>query len=259
MRKFWLLYVVFVLAINLGVVGARAQAGSPQPQGRGTQTTPAAAPAGEIEQARLIQRVDPVCPGQAKRTFVTGTVELTGTIAKDGSVTNLKVVSGNVALTPSATSAVSKWKFEPCRVDGVATTADITISEDFAIDSKGAATSSRWSLVTPGAAAPPRALPPAPPGMMRISGRVMAGMLDKRVEPVYPADSIALDARGTVLLLATIKKTGEVSDVQFVSGPPRFRDAATAAVKQWTYHPYVVDGSAVDVQTTVALEFAPPK
>jgi protein TonB len=86
----------------------------------------------------------------------------------------------------------------------------------------------------------------------------MAGMLEKRVEPVYPADSIAVDARGDVVLLATIAKTGEVGEVQVISGPLRFRDAAIEAVKQWRYKPYLVEGEPVDVQTTIALNFAPP-
>ena len=251
--------IVLALCSNLGVMGARAQQGPARPQGEGTQVVAAAADAPYTEEARLIQRVDPVYPAQERRTFLTGTVVLTATIVKDGSLANLKVVTGNVALSPAATSAVSKWKFEPYRVDGVATAVDITINEDFAIGSSGAQTTSQWSLLKPAATAPARTLPPPPAGLMRISGRVMTGMLDKRVEPVYPADSIALDARGTVVLLATIRKTGEVSGVEVVSGPQRFREAAAAAVKQWTYHPYLVDGSAVDVQTPVVLEFAPPK
>lgn len=245
--------MVFALGINLGAAGARAQQ---------VAVPVAQQSAAEMQPGWLIQCVDPVYPGQAKRTFVTGTVEFTATVAKDGSVTNLKVVSGNAALSPAAISAVSKWKFEPYRVDGVATTADVKIDVDFTMggNNGAVATDSRWSPLIPGAAAAPaRTLPEPPPGVMRISGRVMAANLDKRVEPVYPADSIALDARGTVVLLATIRKTGEVSGVQVVSGPPRFREAATAAVKQWTYHPYLVEGSAVDVQAAVAVEFAPPK
>lgn len=43
-----------------------------------------------------------------------------------------------------------------------------------------------------------------------------------------------LDARCDVALLATIEKTGEVGEVQVVSGPMRFRDAA-------------IDGEAGDI------------
>src|ERR1035438_5119463 len=90
--------IVLALCSNLGVMGARAQQGPARPQGEGTQAVPAAAEAPYTEEARLIQRVDPVYPAQAKRTFVTGKVVLTATIAKDGSLADLKVVSGSAAL-----------------------------------------------------------------------------------------------------------------------------------------------------------------
>jgi TonB family protein len=87
----------------------------------------------------------------------------------------------------------------------------------------------------------------------------MAGQLQKKVDPVYPADAVAVDARGDVVLLVTIKKTGEVGEVQAVSGPYRFRDAAIDAVKQWQYRPYEVDGTAVEVQVIITMNFAPPQ
>src|ERR1035441_8284573 len=93
--------IVLALCSNLGTMGARAQQGPARPQGEGTQVVPAAAAGLYTEDARLIQRVDPVYPAQARRTFMTGTVVLTATVAKDGSLANLKAVTGNAALTPS--------------------------------------------------------------------------------------------------------------------------------------------------------------
>lgn len=94
---------------------------------------------------------------------------------------------------------------------------------------------------------------------MRIANRVMASQLEKKVDPVYPAEAIALDARGDVLMLVTIKRTGEVGDVQAISGPYRFRGAAIDAVKQWHYRPYEVDGTAVEVQVMITMNFVPPQ
>src|ERR1039457_2730007 len=116
--------IVLALCSNLGVVGARAQQGPARPQSEGTQVVPAAAAAPYTEEARLIQRVDPVYPAQARRTFMTRTVVLAATIAKDGSLANLKIVTGNVALAPPAPSPAPKWTSEPYRVDGVATAVD---------------------------------------------------------------------------------------------------------------------------------------
>jgi TonB family protein len=209
---------------------------------------------------RLIKRVEPNYPGFALANDVDGDVVMQATITAQGKVTNIKVIHGLPQLINSAVHAVSQWEYEPYRIDGVATPVTTRLVVHFNILKK-----------TPEADAPPQAessnpppmprpiLPPPPQGVIRISGRVMESMLDKKVEPIYPTDSIAVDARGMVAVLATIDKSGEVIDAQAVSGPGRFRDAAVDAVKQWRYRPYLVDGEAVSVQTTVTLNFAPPQ
>jgi protein TonB len=60
-------------------------------------------------------------------------------------------------------------------------------------------------------------------------------------------------------VLAKVDKTGAVTEVEVISGPERFRDAATDAVKQWRYSPYLVEGVPVEVQTIVSLDFLPPR
>lgn len=80
--------------------------------------------------------------------------------------------------------------------------------------------------------------------------------LDKRIDPVYSAG--AEEVQGAVVVLATVSKTGDVTDVQVVSGPEPLRNAVADAVKQWKYRPYLLDGEPVDVQTTITLNLAPP-
>jgi TonB family protein len=181
-------------------------------------------------------------------------------VEEDGTVKVLKVTHGLPMLISSSVQAVSQWLYEPYRVNGVATPVDTTITLEFRFDKK-----MLWAVVAPpqpGLMVPSPvvapALPPPPEGVMRISGHVMAAMLEKRVDPVYPVGSIALDARGTVVLLATVDKSGAVCDVQVISGPSRFRAAAVDAVKQWRYSPYLVEGDPAMVQTPVTLDFAPP-
>jgi TonB family protein len=207
------------------------------------------------------KRVNPQYPGMARTDFVDGDVLMDVVIASDGSVRDIKVTHGLPQLISSATHAVSQWEYEPARINGVAIACKAKIKVSFKIvaDPAAMAAANAAENSAPGGVHGVKpSLPPPPPGVMRISGRVMAGMLEKRVEPVYAADSLALDARGDVVLLATIAKTGEVGDVQVVSGPMRFRDAAIEAVKQWRYQPYLVEGEAVEVQTTIALNFSPP-
>jgi TonB family protein len=208
---------------------------------------------------RLIKRIDPVYPEIAKVDQLDGKVVMHVMIGADGTVKDIKVVHGLPQLIGAAVHAVSQWVYEPARLNGVATSVATTITVDFNLEhSTGDTKVSSQGGSSTAAAAAKTALPPPPAGVTRISGRVMANMVEKRVDPVYPADSIAAGAQGTVVLLATVSKTGEVGDVQVVLGPERFRGAAVDAVKQWRYYPYPLDGVAADVQTTISLNFSPP-
>jgi protein TonB len=78
---------------------------------------------------------------------------------------------------------------------------------------------------------------------------------------VYPPLAKAQHVQGVVVLQAILSKTGEVEDVQVVSGPPLLQQAAMDAVKRWKYRPYLVDGVPAEVQTTINVNFtfAEPK
>jgi periplasmic protein TonB len=83
----------------------------------------------------------------------------------------------------------------------------------------------------------------------------MNGYLLGKVTPQYP--EIAREARvqGTVVLQATISKTGVIENLRVLSGPPLLRQAALDAVRSWRYKPYQLNGEPVDVETTVNVIF----
>lgn len=62
------------------------------------------------------QKVAPVYPELAKRLKLAGTVKIQATVEPDGSVSEVKTVSGNHMLSPAAETAVRKWKFESAPV-----------------------------------------------------------------------------------------------------------------------------------------------
>jgi TonB family protein len=61
----------------------------------------------------VVKKVDPVYPPIAKQMHVTGKVTVDVTVDTTGSVTDVKVTSGNALLTPTVLDAVKKWKFTP--------------------------------------------------------------------------------------------------------------------------------------------------
>jgi len=68
--------------------------------------------------ARLARRVDPVYPQKAREMGLAGPVRLRLAIARDGSVEDVKVISGDPVLAEAATDAVRQWRYRPTVVNG---------------------------------------------------------------------------------------------------------------------------------------------
>jgi len=79
--------------------------------------------------------------------------------------------------------------------------------------------------------------------------------LVKKIQAVYPEMAQITHIVGEVTLRFTISETGEVADVQPVSGHPLLIEAAQTALKQWRYTPFEVDGRRTSVVTSVVIEF----
>ena len=86
----------------------------------------------------------------------------------------------------------------------------------------------------------------------------MAGLLLRRVGPVYPQFAKQNHVGGRVLLRAVISTQGKVVSVEPISGPQELVAAAVSAVRQWRYRPYVISGQAAEVDTEIAVNFALP-
>ncbi len=102
---------------------------------------------------------------------------------------------------------------------------------------------------------PPTVRQAAPAATQHVTSGVMQGMLIYKVIPTYPAVAQAIRASGTVVLQATISKTGAIENLRVVDGPPMLRQAALDAVRQWRYKPYMLNGQPVEVETTVEVQF----
>jgi protein TonB len=59
-----------------------------------------------------------VYPPLAKQARISGTVKLAAVIAKDGTIQDLKVISGHPLLIPSALEAVKQWVYQPTLLNG---------------------------------------------------------------------------------------------------------------------------------------------
>jgi protein TonB len=80
-------------------------------------------------------------------------------------------------------------------------------------------------------------------------------LLIKETKPVYPQDALRQHIAGSVQLLATVSKEGDISAVKIISGDSRLSRAAADAVRQWKYKPYLLNGEPVEIQTQVTVNF----
>lgn len=85
----------------------------------------------ETMQRRLIHEVSPEYPEAARRAKVQGTVVLDAVVGVEGTVTQLKVISGPEALSAAAADAVRWWRYEPYIVNGQPATVDTTVAVKF--------------------------------------------------------------------------------------------------------------------------------
>jgi TonB family protein len=62
---------------------------------------------------KSVKTIPPVYPAIALKMRIEGTVKLDVTIDADGTVSDVKVVSGHQLLASAAVDAVKKWRYEP--------------------------------------------------------------------------------------------------------------------------------------------------
>ncbi len=73
---------------------------------------------GEVQESKLVFRVDPVYPELARRARISGPVILQVMVDEEGSVAEIKILSGHILLTEAAVEAVSQWKYSPTLLNG---------------------------------------------------------------------------------------------------------------------------------------------
>jgi TonB family protein len=96
---------------------------------------------------------------------------------------------------------------------------------------------------------------PTPSRRVKVSDVVASSLIAEKTALQYPDSARNAGIQGTVVLNVVTSKTGDVKEVTVISGDPSLAQAAADAVKQWKYKPYVVDGSPVEMETQVSINF----
>ena len=88
---------------------------------------------GQVEAAKLIFGPHPEYPQLAKMARIQGVVKLQALIGKDGTIRDLKVISGHPLLVKSAIDSVSRWRYQPTLLNGEAVEVATEIDVNFTL------------------------------------------------------------------------------------------------------------------------------
>jgi TonB family protein len=112
-----------------------------------------------------------------------------------------------------------------------------------------------WKELESGLANPPPAS--GEQAQAHVPAETMEKLLVHRVDPEYPAAARPGRLQGIIVLDVTVGRDGSVVQARPLNGPEVLATAAVEALRWWKFQPYRVNGEAVVVETTVAVEFKP--
>jgi protein TonB len=90
---------------------------------------------------------------------------------------------------------------------------------------------------------------------VRISSGIAESLVIYHPAPQYPQMARMAHITGDVVLKITIDRTGQVKDIAAMQGHPILIQSSIDAVRQWRYRPYVLNGEAVEVESTVKIQY----
>jgi TonB family protein len=212
----------------------------------------------QILTGRLIHEVDPKYPEEARKNKTQGSVVLEATIEKNGNITDLSIISGDLVLADAAVDAVRGWAFEPYTASGHPIQIRQKLKFNFVAGetighldvqlapptlAKGSLTSVRWE---------------GSPGETVYS--VGHGVTSPRViyapDPAYSEAARKGKYQGTCLLSLIVGPDGRPRDTAVIRALGMGLDEkAVNIVNQWKFQPGTKDGNPVAVYVVIEVAF----
>jgi TonB family protein len=189
----------------------------------------------DVKPPKLLKKVNPVYPEDARKRGVQGTVILEAKIDESGRVIDTMVLRSVPELDQAAVDAVKQWVYEPMVINGQPMKAVFTLTVRFQLGEKD--------------------IEEFAAGAVKVKDQIKPPRLVKVVDPVYPEIARQSRVQGAVILQARTDVEGRVKDVMILRSIPPLDQAAMEAVKQWAYEPLVIDGQAREAVFTVTVRF----
>jgi len=119
-----------------GIIGGLPAAAPPPPPKAAPPPPKPTGPmkiGGNVVAANLINPVKPVYPPLAKMARQQGTVKFEAMISKEGTIEDLKLISGPPLLVQAAMDAVKQWRYKPTVLNGEPVEVQTTIDVNFSL------------------------------------------------------------------------------------------------------------------------------
>jgi len=93
-------------------------------------------------------------------------------------------------------------------------------------------------------------------GLVRIGAGVIAGAKISGAVPIYPIEDKQSHTSGSVHMHAVIGTDGHIHHLSVIDTPsPTLALSALAAVRQWVYKPYLLNGLPCSIETTITVNY----
>jgi len=89
------------------------------------------------------------------------------------------------------------------------------------------------------------------PSAIKISSGVAEKLLAHKADIICPRIAMPAHVIGTVVVALTIDENGDVLRPKVISGPAMLQKRVVDAVRKYRYKPYLLNGKAVNAETTV--------
>ena len=88
---------------------------------------------GNVQATQVISAPKPAYPPEAKQARIQGVVKLNVIIGKDGTVQDLKAMSGHPMLVPASLEAVRQWVYKPTLLNGQPVEVETVVDVNFTL------------------------------------------------------------------------------------------------------------------------------
>jgi Ca-activated chloride channel family protein len=104
--------------VSGGILGGAPPPPPPPPPPNPRKVAPMSV-GGNVQESKILLRVDPVYPEAARRARVSGIVMVEISVDENGNVAQARVIRGHPLLDEAAVNAVKQWKYSPTLLNGV--------------------------------------------------------------------------------------------------------------------------------------------